>query len=130
VTSLDSRGFLAEAPTENVGIVTRAGAVVLPDLLGILAGTTMLRVAELARELVAAGRLGGVAFRDISLDDMKAAAEILIVGTTRDVIAVTEFDGQPMSGGKPGPVWRLLSERLVHDTHHNASLRTSIAEQP
>jgi branched-subunit amino acid aminotransferase/4-amino-4-deoxychorismate lyase len=86
----------------------------------------MLRVAELARDLVREGTLGGVEFRPVPAAELQHAAEMLVVGTTRDVIAVREFDGRPVGDGKPGPVWKLLSERLNHDMHHNAALRTLV----
>lgn len=129
-TSFDDRGRLAEGPTENVGIVTRDRKVVFPELEGILAGTTMLRVAELAQVLANERLLGGVEFRPVPAAELRDAAEILIVGTTRDVIAVREFDGRAVGDGKPGPVWSLLSERLIHDMHHNAALRTPVFAGP
>lgn len=128
VTSFDAHGCMAEGPTENVGIVTRDRRVVFPALEGILAGTTMLRVAALAGELARDGHVAEVEFRPVPLHDLVNAAEILIVGTTRDVIAVREFDGRPVGTGKPGPVWRLLSDRLTDDMHHNAALRTPVWE--
>lgn len=126
VVSLDARGCVAEGPTENVGIVTRDRALVFPDPGGILRGTTMVRVAELARALVDAGELRSVEFRDIPAAEAHGAAEVLIVGTTRDVIAVREFDSRPVGDGRPGPLWKRLHERLQDDIRRNPAMRTPV----
>jgi branched-subunit amino acid aminotransferase/4-amino-4-deoxychorismate lyase len=126
VVAYDDRGFMAEGPTENTGIVTRDGELAFPTLAGILKGTTMMRAAELARTLVNEGALRGVVFRDVSREEALAAAEILVVGTTRDVTAVREYDGKPVGDGRPGPVWRRLNELLQADIRGNAALRTVV----
>jgi len=124
--SFDENGFLAEAPTENVGIVTDSGALQVPRPDRILSGTTMNRVLELARQLVDLGRLAHAGSADISRPDVLKAREMLIFGTTPDVTAVVEFDGEPIGGGKPGPVFRALSRLLLDDIYHNPALRTSV----
>jgi branched-subunit amino acid aminotransferase/4-amino-4-deoxychorismate lyase len=126
VVSFDENGHLAEGPTENAGIVTRDGRLCVPKPERILAGTTMLRVMELARALPGAQRLAGVETSDITRDDVAGAAEILIFGTTPDVTAVVEFDGKPVGGGKPGPVFKVLGRLLADDIHQNASMQTRV----
>ena len=86
VIGLDQQGFLAEGPTENVGIVTTDGELVFPRLESILCGTTMMRAVELAQAAACGdGPLRGVSFRDISIEEARGAAEMLIVGTTPNV---------------------------------------------
>jgi branched-subunit amino acid aminotransferase/4-amino-4-deoxychorismate lyase len=126
VASYDESGFLAEGATENIGIVDSAGSLTFPDLEGILSGTTMMRVCELAQTLVACGDLSGVVFRHISRDEIFAAREVLIVGTTRNVTAVRKYDDTVIGDGTPGPVWKALSERLEEDIRHNVELRTEV----
>lgn len=126
VVSFDENGHLAEGPTENAGIVTRAGHLCVPKPERILAGTTMLRVMELARELPNNQQLAGVETSDIAQADIVAAAEVLIFGTTPDVTAVIEFDGKPVGDGKPGPIFRMLSRLLADDIHLNASMQTRV----
>ena len=51
VVGADARGHITEGPTENVGIVSKGGVLAFPPLDSVLAGTTMLRVMELAQPL-------------------------------------------------------------------------------
>ncbi|MFH0953858.1 MAG: aminotransferase class IV [Verrucomicrobiota bacterium] len=126
VVSFDEKGFLAEAPTENAGIVTSAGVLQVPRPERILAGTTMNRVLELARQLVEIGQLARTESAGITKDRVVEASEMLIFGTTPDVTAVVEFDGKPVGSGQPGPAFRALSRLLLDDLYHNRSLQTPI----
>jgi branched-chain amino acid aminotransferase len=127
VISLDAGGFLAEGPTENIGIVTPDGHLVFPRLENILAGTTMLRVMALARE-----RAGGAGFpvavraRDITVREAEQAAELLIVGTTPNVTAVRQFSRRTFQQATVGPVFRALSRALEQDILTNGALRAPI----
>ena len=126
VVGFDPDGHMTEGPTENVGIVTRGGELLFPRLENILAGTTMLRLIELARTRVADGVLSGVAHRDITEQDIREAAEMLIVGTTLNLVAVREYEGQPVGTGRPGPVYHCLGSMLEEDTRTNAALRVQL----
>ena len=126
VVGFDPDGHLTEGPTENAGIVTRDGELAFPRLENILAGTTMLRVVELARELIAAGTVASVRYRDITEADVRAAAEMLMVGTTINVVSVCEYNGHPVGTGVPGTVGRGLDDLLVRDIHTHARLRTRV----
>ena len=57
--AFDEQGFLTEGATENFGIVTSDGMLMVPRAVNILAGTTMLRVMELAEQLVTDGVFAG-----------------------------------------------------------------------
>ncbi|MBM4144118.1 MAG: hypothetical protein FJ225_11090 [Lentisphaerae bacterium] len=122
----DERGCLAEGATENVGIVTPGRELVFPEPNRLLRGTTVMRVAELAAPLVRSGALAGVAFRDIPRAEAERAAELLIVGTTRDVVAVVEWDGRPVGNGKPGPVQQALNRLLTEEIRGNRALLTPV----
>ena len=126
VVSFDEHGHLAEGPTENAGIVTRDGRLRVPKPERILAGTTMLRVMDLAGTLPSSRQLTGVETADITRADISGASEILIFGTTPDVTAVIEFDGNPVSGGTPGPIFKKLGRLLDDDIHLNASRQTRV----
>lgn len=123
VVAFDTAGHLAEGPTENAGIVTRDGRLRVPRPDNILAGTTMLRVMALAETLVRSGELAAVEQADIPRDAVERAAEMLIFGTTPNVTAVVEFDGKPVGGGKPGPVFAKLARLLEDDIHGNPAMR-------
>lgn len=124
--SFDERDCLGEGATENAGLVTRDGRLLFPGLDRILKGTTMLRVAELAREEAARGALAAVAFEDIPRRAVHEAAELLLVGTTIDVACAVSFDGQPIGDGRPGPVGLRLNERLGRDVRENGTLHTAV----
>jgi len=122
----DENGFLTEGAIENMGIVTADRRLLFPKLDRILAGTTMLRVIELARSLVPAGALTRVSFADISREDIRAAAEYIITGTTLNVVAGVEFDGSPIGTGKPGPIHAALTALLDRDMRENQALLTKV----
>jgi branched-chain amino acid aminotransferase len=125
VVSFDDRGCLAEGPTENVGIVTTDRELLFPTLDCILAGTTMLRVLELAQELVKTGELRKAGLAPIPRNEVTWASEMLIVGTTPNVAMVREFDGKPIGSGKPGPIYRKLRALLLDDIHKNRKMLTT-----
>ncbi len=76
-----------------------------PEGPGILPGTTRLAVLPLAES-------EAIPFAEatISLDDLRAADEILLSGTTIEVLPVVAIDGRPVGDGKPGPLTRRLQK--------------------
>ncbi len=126
VVGFDSDNHLTEGPTENAGIVTRKGELLFPRLENILAGTTMLRLLELAEALVADGMLACIAHRDITEADIFAAAEMLIVGTTLNLVAVRAYEGRTIGDGLPGPIYKRLGKMLEDDIDTNPDLRCEL----
>lgn len=123
MVGVDEKGHITEGATENVGIVSKSGRLVFPPLDTVLAGTTMLRVSELAQELEVDGRLKGVVFRPIREDELYEAHEILVTGTTLNVVSVVEYNGRKVSGGVPGPLGLELNRLIELDTLSNETLR-------
>jgi len=126
VAAFDGRGFLAEGATENIGIVTRKKELLFPRLESILCGTTMMRVAELAETAIREGLLTKIGFCDISRHDILNAAEVLVVGTSPNVVVVREFDGVRIGNGLPGPVHGRLNGLLVEDILNNGQILTPV----
>jgi len=124
--SVDENGFLGEGSTENVGVVMRDGRLRLPRFSRILQGTTVMRATELAEALVTAGTLEDVVFDDITLTEAYSSAEMLLFGTTFDVLPVVAFDRHPIGNGAPGPVFRELRERLRWDMYENPAAQTPV----
>ncbi|MBA4388506.1 MAG: peptidase [Verrucomicrobia bacterium] len=122
----DEKGLMTEGATENMGIVTPNARLLFPKLEGVLCGTTMMRVFELAKQLVAGGQIAEVAFADVPKRMVLEAIEMLVVGTTPNVAMVREFDGRAVGYGRPGPVYRSLSKLLVDDIAANKALRTPV----
>jgi len=125
VVGFDLDGFMTEGATENFAVVTPDRRLLFPRVKRVLDGTTMQRVMELADTLVQQGVLRSVAFGDITLADVESAREMLIVGTTLNVVSVRSFDGNPIADGVPGPVGRALDKMISDDIKHNAALRTT-----
>ena len=102
-TILFRDGKLTEASSSNVFVV-KDGVVFAPprDNL-ILMGITYDLVMQLARE-------GAVKLeqRAVSDAEVRAADEIWLSSSTKEVLAVTSLDGKPVGNGKPGPVFRRL----------------------
>jgi branched-chain amino acid aminotransferase len=126
VLAFDEEGCLAESATENAGIVTGAGDLVVPEEGRILPGVTMGRVLQLAVPLAGRSPLGAVRRARIPRQELAAAAEILIFGTTPDVTSVVEWEGRPVGDGRPGPVGGLLAGLLHGDIAECAAMRTPL----
>lgn len=123
VAGFDSNGYLTEGATENIGILTSGGELAFPTLDSILCGTTMIRVMDIAKEHAAELGIRSVTLRNISEQDMRDAAEIIIAGTTPDVTAVRDFEGTATPLPVPGRVAAGLDRLLKNDIHNNESLR-------
>jgi branched-chain amino acid aminotransferase len=127
--SIDDHGFLAEGSTENIGLVTSDRRLKLPKFSRILKGTTVSRAAELAESLVEEGKLKQVIFEDLTLNEAYSSTEILLFGTTFDILPASVFDGHPIGSGSPGPVYHLLRERIDHDILSNQGMHTAVFEE-
>lgn len=113
--SLDEDGFLAEGATESIGLVSKDNYLKFPEFKRVLKGITLQRAMILAENLVKKGLIKGVKLSPISLEDAYNAKEILLLGTTIDVLPVTWFEGKIVGDGKPGPVARNLKNLFEKD---------------
>jgi branched-subunit amino acid aminotransferase/4-amino-4-deoxychorismate lyase len=131
VVSLDSAGNLTESATENFCLLNESGELLSTPPGTILAGTTMLRALNLARELKADGLITGIADRHFRPEDVLRAREAFVFGTTTHVTAVIEFEGAPVGEGKPGPVYAALSERFEAElADQSSALSTPVPGLP
>ncbi|ABK18880.1 aminotransferase class IV [Syntrophobacter fumaroxidans] len=126
--SIDDRGFLGEGPTENIGIITKKREFLVPRFHRVLRGTTITRVMELAQPMVASGELSDVREADITVEQAHEAAEIIMFGTTFDVLSVVDFDGRQVGEGKPGPIYRVFREILNRDIRECREMLTPVKE--
>jgi branched-chain amino acid aminotransferase len=104
---VDERGFIAEAPTSNVFLVDGGGKLRTPPLELVLAGVTRRSVLEIAES-------DGLTTSESSVrpEDLTAAAEVFLTGTTANVLPVISIDDEPVADGRPGPVTMRLRERF------------------
>jgi 4-amino-4-deoxychorismate lyase len=118
--SVDERGMVAESSNMNVAFVTRDRVLRHPAFDAVLSGVTVKRMLELARRLVVQGELRDVRVGDIPVDEAKAAAEMMLVGSSIKVAPIVEWDGAPIGDGKPGPIARRLLD-LWHEDVRGAA---------
>jgi len=123
---LDENGHLSEGSTENVGLVDSLNRLLLPLPDHILEGTTVRRAIELAQDLVEKGLLSRIEHRPLVRDDLDKAREILLFGTTLDVLPVTRLEGEPVGDGAVGPVAKALLELVRQDIRHNPAVSTPV----
>lgn len=112
---IDAEGFLTEGSTENVVLVDAQRNLLRPRLRQILKGTTMMRSFELAQVLVEEGLLASIQEKDLTEKDLFAAREIMMIGTTLDVLPVTEYEGQKVGSGVQGEVAARMLKLLRAD---------------
>ena len=107
-------GLLGESSTENVLIITRQKEVLAPLFDYTLQGTTLLRVLDLARnEIGGTSGLARVDLTHLRHEDLDQAEEVMLAGTTIELLPVTEWEGKKVNDGKPGPFFKLLRKRLM-----------------
>ena len=101
------RGEIAECAQSNIFMV-RDGVALTPRLdTGLLEGVTRNFVFEV-------GNAAGITVREaiIQPDELAAADEVFITGTTREVLPVTTLDATPVRDGRPGPITKALSQKF------------------
>ena len=102
---VDPDGTVTEA-THSSLVWFRDGRIEgTPEGPEILPGTTRLHHLRLAERI-------GVPFAEqtLTLAELKRAAEVVLLGTTIEVMPVVSIDGDPVGDGRPGPVTRRLQE--------------------
>ena len=102
-------GHLTEAAASNVWVVHEGAVLGPPKSEHVLEGIRYELIRELCEEV-------GIAYnlRPIAEADVFSADELLLSSATKEVLAITSLDGQPVGHGalrgKPGPVYARLYE--------------------
>ena len=100
-TILFRDGKLTEASASNV-FVAKAGKLLSPPKSNlILPGITYDVVVEIAQAVKIP-----LEFRDVTDAEVRAADEIWVTSSSKEILAVTTLDGKPVGDGKPGPLFR------------------------
>jgi len=113
-------GFLTEAAASNVWVVHEGALLGPPKSEHVLEGIRVELLRELCEEQ-------GIAYnlRPIAEAEVMAADEILLSSATKEVLAVTQLDREPVGHGaqrgKPGPVYARL-----HEAYQRAKATQSI----
>jgi D-alanine transaminase len=102
-TILFRNGNLSEASASNVFAV-KNGVILSPAKSNlILPGITYDVVVELA----AAAKMP-IEFRELTEAETRAADELWVTSSSKEVLAIVTLDGKPVGTGKPGPVFRQM----------------------
>lgn len=102
-TILFRDGFLTEGAASNIFIVRDGVMLTPPKSHLMLPGITYDVVLELAQRHGLAHEV-----REILEDEVRAADEIWMTSSTKEVLAITTLDGRPVGNGRPGPVGRQM----------------------
>ena len=100
-------GDVLEGSSTSIFVVSKGAIATPPNSNRILPGTTRDAAVELADGAMS------VTIRRIGLDELRAADEVWISAATRDVLPVTRIDGRPVGSGKPGPLWKRMTESFT-----------------
>ncbi len=108
---LDTEGYVAEGPGENIFIVRR-GVLKTPTLSSVLEGITRDSILQLAQE-------EGIPTREdrLTRDDLYLADEAFFTGTAAEVTPIREVDGRQIGPGQPGPITRRLQQKFFDVVH-------------
>ncbi|KAK1285635.1 hypothetical protein QJS10_CPB20g00678 [Acorus calamus] len=118
---LDEEGYIAEGPNMNVAFVTENNDLVMPQFDKILSGCTARRALVLAERLVKEGTLAGIKAKDITVEEGKAAREMMLIGSGIIVLPVLQWDEHVIGNGKEGPVAQALLHLLLEDMRSGPS---------
>ncbi len=102
-TILIRAGMLSEGAAANV-LLVHGGVILSPKKdWRVLPGITCQVVEELARKI-------GLPFvhRDLPEAQLRGAEEIWLLSSGREILAVTQLDGQAVGEGRPGPMFRKI----------------------
>ena len=121
-TILFRDGFLTEASSSNVFVVKNGVVLAPPRDHLILMGITYDLVQQLARE-------GAVKLevRQVTEAEVRAADEVWLSSSTKEVLAVTMLDAKPVGGGRPGPVFKRMHALYQEHKAKAAKSRTVAA---
>ncbi len=124
--SVDEDGYLGEGPTENIAIITSNYEFLVPKFSKVLKGTTITRVMELAEDFVKSRILSRIAQDDIPVEEVYRAHEVMMFGTTFDVLPVVRFDNKKIGAGVPGPFFKKFLKLLRQDIKENPKVTTPV----
>ncbi len=107
----NAAGEVTEASAANVFVIKDGVAATPPLDNQVLPGITRLMLLDMLR------KDGSVQIEErvVTLQEARAADEIWLTSSSKDVAPVVELDGKPVGNKHPGPVWetaqRIFTER-------------------
>lgn len=102
-------GFLKEGAASNIFIVKDGLLIAPPKTQLMLPGITYDVILELAAQHGLP-----LAVREIPEAELRSADEVWMTSSTKEILAITTLDGQPVGNGRPGPcgerMWQWYQE--------------------
>lgn len=94
---------LSEGSSSNVWLIKDGKVIGVPKNELVLEGIRFGLIEEMCRDL-------GLSFelRPITRAEVLAADELLLSSATKEVLPITQLDGQPVGNGQPGPIYAKL----------------------
>lgn len=105
-------GWITEGAASTVAVVIDDTLIAPPPDPSVLPGVTL----QLAWEVAAAEDLPR-ARRRFTVEELLAAAEVIMLSSSRELAPVGRVDDTVIGDGTPGPVWRRLFRRF-QEMHH------------
>ena len=102
-TVMFREGYLSEAAASNIWVVKNGVVMGPPKNNLVLEGIRFGVLETLCRDLGI-----GYELRRLTREDVSEADELLITSATKEVLAITTLDSQPVGNGLPGPVYQAL----------------------
>ena len=101
-------GFVKEGAASNIFVAKDGVLLAPPKTRFMLPGITYDIVLELA-----AGHGQPLEIREIHENELRAADEVWMTSSTKEVLAITVLDGKKVGNGKPGPMTDRLREIYI-----------------
>ncbi|WP_020146373.1 D-amino acid aminotransferase [Thioalkalivibrio sp. ALJ15] len=108
-------GQVTEGAASNVFALVDGTLVTPPLASSLLAGVTRALVLRLAAQCGL-----DVVERDLSESQLRAADEIWLTSSTKELLPVCRLDGHPVGAGVPGPAWQAVHaayQQAKRDAH-------------
>ena len=96
-------GFLTEGASTNISVVKDGVISMPPQTVQILPGITVDGIHQIAQQHGVTTRV-----RPVTEQELRAADEIWLSSSGREVLAIVSLDGAPVGSGKPGPMYRSM----------------------
>jgi D-alanine transaminase len=115
-TILIRDGLLSEGSASSIFMVQDRVVLAPPKSNLVLPGITY----DVVLELAAAEGLA-TEIRPIAEAELRAAAEIWLTSSTKEITAVTTLDGKPVGNSRPGPIFRRM--HAAYQTYKHQVMR-------
>jgi len=102
----NQRGYVSEAPGENIFIVQDYTLMTPPISASVLNGITRNTILKIARDAGYSARI-----RPISLEHLYKADEVFLCGTAAEIVPVTKIEKKRIGSGRLGFMTRDLTAR-------------------